>query len=43
MGPQRLLVLKGAFEDVLAHCTRYEANGAETLAPLDDQARQAAF
>ena len=39
-GSQRLLVLKGAFEDVLAHCTRYETNGPETLSPLDDQARQ---
>ena len=39
-GSQRLLILKGAFEDVLAHSTRYEANGPEALSVLDDQARQ---
>ena len=38
-GRERLLVLKGAFEDVLAHCTRYEADGPGSLLPLDDAAR----
>jgi len=40
-GGRRLLVHKGAFEDVLRHCTRYEASGPETLLPLDDAARDA--
>jgi Mg2+-importing ATPase len=39
-GRQRLLVLKGAFEDVLAHSTRYEVDGPEKLMPLDDAARR---
>jgi Mg2+-importing ATPase len=39
-GRQRLLVLKGACEDVLRNSTRYEANGPEHLLPLDDAARQ---
>jgi len=39
-GRQRLLVLKGAFEDVLENSTRYEADGAEHLLPLDDTARR---
>ena len=38
-GRERLLVLKGAFEEVLAHCTRYEADGPGSLLPLDDAAR----
>jgi Mg2+-importing ATPase len=38
-GRERLLVLKGAFEDVLAHCTRYEADGPEKLVSLDDATR----
>ncbi len=37
---QRLLVLKGAFEDVLAHSTRYEVEGPGKLRPLDDTARR---
>ena len=39
-GRQRLLVLKGALEDVLAHSTRYEADGPANLLPLDDAARR---
>ncbi len=39
-GRQRLLVLKGAFEDVLLHATRYEDGGPERLLPLDDAARR---
>jgi len=39
-GRQRLLVLKGAFEDVLQHSTRYEAGGPTALAPLDAAARR---
>jgi Mg2+-importing ATPase len=38
-GRQRLLVLKGAFEDVLQHSTRYEDGGPQALRPLDDAAR----
>ena len=38
-GRERLLVLKGAFEDVLKHCTCYEADGPRNLLPLDDAAR----
>jgi Mg2+-importing ATPase len=38
-GHERLLVLKGAFEEVLAHCTRYEADGPGSLLPLNDSAR----
>jgi len=34
-------VHKGAFEDVLRHCTRYEAAGPEDQRPLDDEARGA--
>jgi Mg2+-importing ATPase len=41
-GRRRLLVLKGACEDVLKHSTRYEADGPEHLLPLDDPARQSA-
>ena len=37
---QRVLVLKGAFEDVLAHSTRYEAEGPGKLMPLDDTAHR---
>jgi len=46
-GAQRVLVLKGAFEDVLAHSTRYESGGGGTgpgapaAAPLDDASRAA--
>jgi Mg2+-importing ATPase len=39
-GGRRLLVLKGAFEDVLKHSTRYEFDGAATLRPLDGDARR---
>jgi Mg2+-importing ATPase len=39
-GRERLLVLKGAFEDVLAHSTRYEADGPGQLLPLDDATRR---
>jgi P-type Mg2+ transporter len=35
-GEQRLLVLKGAPEDVLNVCTEYEKDGIESLAPLDE-------
>ena len=38
-GRERLLVLKGACEDVLRHSTRYEADGPQSLSPLDDAAR----
>ena len=38
-GRERLLVLKGACEDVLRNSTRYEADGPEHLLPLDDPAR----
>ncbi len=38
-GARRLLVHKGAFEDVLRQCTRYEADGPLTLLPLDAEAR----
>ena len=38
-GTERLLVHKGAFEDVLRHSTRYEAGGPGSLKPLDDAAR----
>jgi P-type Mg2+ transporter len=38
-GGRRLLVHKGAFEDVLRHCTRYEADGSGTLLPLEGDAR----
>jgi Mg2+-importing ATPase len=41
-GRRRQLVLKGAFEDVLAHCTRYEADGPGHLLPLDDAAQSSA-
>jgi Mg2+-importing ATPase len=41
-GRRRQLVLKGAFEDVLAHCTGYEADGPGHLLPLDDAARSSA-
>jgi Mg2+-importing ATPase len=34
-GQRRLLILKGAVEDVLRHSTRYEREGPGTLAPLD--------
>ncbi len=40
-GSRRLLVHKGAFEDVLRHCTRYEAGGPGTLLPLERDARAA--
>ncbi len=39
-GARRLLVHKGAFEDVLRHCTRYEAEGPDHLLPLDEAARR---
>jgi len=38
-GRERLLVLKGAFEDVLNLSTRYEADGPQHLLSLDDAAR----
>jgi Mg2+-importing ATPase len=38
-GTRRLLVHKGAFEDVLRHCTRYEADGSGTLLPLEGAVR----
>jgi len=38
-GRERLLVLKGAFEDVLNLSTRYEADGPQHLLALDDAAR----
>jgi P-type Mg2+ transporter len=41
-GRVRLLVLKGAFEDVLKHCTRFEADGPGNHVPLDDAARSSA-
>ena len=41
-GARRRLVLKGAFEDVLRHSTRYEANGPADVRPLEATARQAA-
>lgn len=37
----RLLVIKGAFEDILELSTRYEANGPSELRPLDDARRRA--
>ena len=37
-GGRRLLVLKGAFEDVMRHSTRYEADGPGNLAALDRDA-----
>ncbi len=40
-GSRRLLVHKGAFEDVLRHCTRYEADVPGTLLPLEGDARDA--
>jgi len=39
-GRERLLVLKGALEDVLKHSARYEADGPERLLPLDEAARE---
>ena len=39
-GKQRLLIVKGAPEDVLAHTTHVDAAGA-SLAPLDDARRKA--
>jgi len=39
-GRERLLVLKGAFEDVLKHSTRYEADGPQNLLPLDEAAQR---
>jgi Mg2+-importing ATPase len=38
-GLERLLILKGAFEDVLKLSTRYEADGPGNLLPLDAIAR----
>jgi Mg2+-importing ATPase len=38
-GASRLLVVKGAPEDILALCTSYEADGTETTVPFDDAAR----
>lgn len=40
-GDTRLLVIKGAFEDILDLSTRYEANGPAALRPLDDVTRHA--
>ncbi len=37
---RRLLVDKGAFEDILRHCTSYEAGGPEHTLPLDDAAQR---
>jgi len=39
-GSRRLLVHKGAFEDILAHCTRWEAEAGQAAQPLDGPARQ---
>jgi Mg2+-importing ATPase len=39
-GRARILVLKGAYEDVLSHCTRYEDDGPRSIASLDDAARR---
>jgi len=39
-GHERLLVVKGAFEDVLRHSIRYEANGPGALLPLDAAAQR---
>jgi P-type Mg2+ transporter len=36
---QRLLVVKGAPEDVVSVCTEYERDGAGSLAPLDETVR----
>jgi Mg2+-importing ATPase len=36
----RLLVVKGAFEDVLRHSTIYEGDGPDDLRPLDDAAQK---
>jgi Mg2+-importing ATPase len=38
-GGAPLLVVKGAFEDVLRICSRYEADGGGAAAPLTDDAR----
>jgi Mg2+-importing ATPase len=40
-GDARLLVVKGAFEDLLALSTRYEAGGPADIRPLDAGARRA--
>ncbi|MDC0679302.1 magnesium-translocating P-type ATPase [Sorangium atrum] len=37
----RLLVIKGAFEDILELSTQYEANGPTELRPIDDATRRA--
>ncbi|HET9952725.1 MAG TPA: magnesium-translocating P-type ATPase [Candidatus Eisenbacteria bacterium] len=37
-GSRRLLVLKGAFEEVMRHVTAYEAGGEADVRPLDDAA-----
>jgi Mg2+-importing ATPase len=39
-GDARLLVVKGAFEDVLRLSTQYEVDGPEDLRPLDAAARE---
>ncbi len=39
-GSSRLLVVKGAFEDVLRLSTSYEGDGPDDLRPLDDAARK---
>ena len=36
-----LLAVKGAFEDILAHSTHYEAGGPDDVRPLDEAARVA--
>jgi Mg2+-importing ATPase len=38
-GRRRLLVLKGAFEDVLGHSTRYEAAGPDSTPAIDTATR----
>ncbi|HEY8943567.1 MAG TPA: magnesium-translocating P-type ATPase, partial [Polyangiaceae bacterium] len=39
-GDERLLVVKGALEDILSLSTHYEANGPTDIRPLDDEARR---
>jgi Mg2+-importing ATPase len=38
-GPARCLVVKGAPDDILALCNRYEHDDGKVLLPLDDRAR----
>ena len=39
-GDTRLLIVKGAFEDILGLSKHYEANGPAEIRPLDDDARR---